>query len=202
MRRLAVALVLAPAATTQAVAQPAAAPVDVERLMQGLSSCVGAAEPEMVQGILDLPLLSSEQSVAIARNVPQHKCLVQAPTTLRFEATAMVGGLAEELFLRRFGERDIKWLVAQNGTARPRNQPEDLALCLVGRDPGNARLMLDTIPASPEETMMAKRLADDLQACVPQGMTLTFTPANVRMFSATGLYLSAHHPPVATTAAN
>jgi hypothetical protein len=176
-------------------------PVDVARLMQGLASCVGAAEPETVEAILDLPLLSSEQSVAIARVVPQHRCLVQSPTVLRFEAAAMVGGLAEELFLRRFGERDIKWLVAQNGTARPRNDAEDLALCLVGRDPGNARLLLDSIPASPEESMMVKRLADDLKACVPAGMTLRFNPANVRTFAAGGLYLSAHHPPAATAAA-
>jgi hypothetical protein len=187
------------AAPASAQAPP---PVDVARLMQGLASCVGAAEPEMVQTILDLPLLSSEQSVAIARVVPQHKCLVESRTTLRFEASAMVGGLAEELFLRRFGERDLKWLVAQNGTARPRNQAEDLALCLVGRDPGNARLLLDSIPASPEESMMVKRLADDLGSCVPAGMTLSFSSSNVRTFAAAGLYLSAHHPPMATAAAN
>jgi hypothetical protein len=189
------------AAAAPAAAQPAP-PVDVARLMQGLASCVGAAEPELVGTILDLPLLSSEQSVAIARSVPQHKCLVQSPTVLRFEATAMVGGLAEELFLRRFGERDIKWLISQNGTARARNQAEDLALCLVGRDPTNSRLLIDTIPSSPEEGMMAKRLSDDLPPCVPQGMTLKFAPANVRMFAAAGLYLSAHHPPATATAAN
>jgi hypothetical protein len=166
-------------------------PSDVALLMQGLASCIGASQPQVVETILAIPLLSQEQSLSIAQSLSNgNECMRQVPATLKFQAPALVGGLAEEMFLSRYGEKDTKWIVAQNAIARPRNQPEDLALCIVGRNPRVTRALLDSVPASNEERMLATKLAADLGSCLPAGMTLSFVPSNVRTFAAAGLYLS------------
>jgi len=198
MRRLFVLIVgVALSAPLPVAAQQDAPPsMEVARLMQGLASCIGASQPAMVDDMLALPLMSQEQNLFIAQSLgSEQECMRQLPTTLRFQPPALVGGLAEEMFLSRHAEQDTKWIVAHNAAAKPRNEPEDLALCIVGRNPGVTRALLDTIPSSDEERMLATKLAPALGSCLPTGMTLSFAPSNVRTFAAMGLYLSARAAP-------
>ena len=170
-------------------------PEDAARLLNGVAKCIATTRSLKAQQILALPFQSEEQNKAIGEWVGYNEdCMREVPGELRFAPPALAAGLAEGLFLRSFARKSPDWIAKRGATVKPRDQAEDLALCLVVKEPRSARALIDTEPTSTRESEVIVKLVPSLGTCVPQGMTASFTPSAIRMFAAVGLYLAANGP--------
>jgi hypothetical protein len=102
----------------------------------------------------------------------------------------LVSGMAEELFLTRHGGEDVTALVDASG-AKARNLTEDVALCLVRRNPASALKLIQTVPGSENERSAMGDLVTDAGRCVEQGKSVAVNAVTLRAWAATGLYLAA-----------
>jgi hypothetical protein len=162
------------------------------RLLNSFSRCVARMSPRTAERILSLPLLSPEQTARVVRDVDAFgSCDGYTQGVLTRTPRALVSGLAEQMFLQGHAGSDAGILVAAS-TAKPRNLTEDLALCVVRRNPIAARALINTVPASGEEWSAARLLAPDLGACAPKDATLRLDGLSIRTYVAAGLYLATH----------
>jgi len=135
-------------------------------------------------------LFSDRQDAAIRLSVNRDAaCVTRTPMSVKNQRT-LVSGLAEQLYLNRFGGRDTAAMVSDAAIA-PRNASEDVALCLARRNPAGVRVLIDTVPGTSGEATAIKRLEPDLGPCLPKEQTFTLDAFSVRTFAAAGLYLSA-----------
>jgi hypothetical protein len=179
-------------------------PDDSVRLMNAYARCVASNRPKLADQLLGYPLLSPEQNAAVRKNIGGvDSCMNRVEHALRIkQPAALMGGMAEERFLTRFGKLDDIVLAAGAKAMTPRSEWGDFALCVVHENSSGSRALIQTKPVSPEETTAVRALAPDLGPCWPAGSQLTLDKFAVRSYVAIGLYLAGQastNLPAATT---
>jgi hypothetical protein len=165
---------------------------DAIRLMNSYSRCVADARPATAEKLLRLPLLSEEQNKAVRRAVGGvDDCMGYFFGELTISSPVfLLAGMAEELYLSRNGKADVVSLVTAGAGVAPRNLAEDMALCLVRRNPAASRALIGTDLGSEDEAQSIRNLVPDLGPCTPSGTTLKLDKYAVRTYAAIGLYLA------------
>jgi hypothetical protein len=166
------------------------------RTLNGFSRCYARQNKLAARKILALPFAGSEQSDALAKDVGGvEECMgLNTGLTLKAPPPAMIGGMAEQLVLDDYAKADVSAFGSISdeqldaaGLA-PRNGNEDMALCLVRKDPAAARALIDSTPAGEEEAKQVQRFIPHLSECVPQGLTLTLNKSAIRAHTSVALY--------------
>lgn len=175
---------------------PAALMSDAEvrdRLVEGYAACIVRSHPRLAETMLSQPYLSPAQS-ASASQISDSNCLGPNEATIRYPAASLVGRVAQILFLQHYAHADVTRFAGLSDEAAdqlglvPRNDAEDMALCILRRDPPAVRALIDTAWGSPEEAAAVHGLMPHLGPCAPAGATLELNAAAVRLMLATGLY--------------
>ena len=159
------------------------------------SRCYAADNGDRAADALALVYLSNEQSAAVKNlNRKLANCLGFSVQSLRFKAPGMVGGMAEELVLNRYGDADLTLVAALTEDAmfassfKPRNDGEDFAQCVARSNPKGAFAVLQTKVGGTEETGAVKALVPTLGSCLVAGSNINLDTESVRIISAVGLY--------------
>lgn len=157
--------------------------------------CYAGKYTEKVVAALDLAYLSPEQDSAVKKlNRTLADCLGFAIGSIRFTAPAMVGGMAEELVLNRYGNANLPRVATLSEEAmfassfKPRNDGEDFAQCVARGNPAGAFALLQTEVGSDAETKAVKTLVPVLGGCLVAGQNLNLNNDTVRAIAAVGLY--------------
>jgi len=164
------------------------------RVMITFGRCVARNRGRMAEAILAQPLFSDEQGGLARRSVGGEDGCLGYEGELRFSPTLLVGAMAEHFVLTRHRNDDLGPVaaIADAGLAElglePRSVHEDVALCIVRRDPAAARALLESRPASDREGEAVGRLVPSLGPCLPAGNEYRLNHAAVRSLAAVGLY--------------
>lgn len=195
---LAAGLTLTPVAVAAQSAGTGEVDVTTDRRnLRSFSLCVAAERGDWARSTLALPYLSREQVVA-AHTVLSGRADCQSSEVMEFDfhASQLVGGLAEHFLRADLANADVARLaqlndqsLAASGLA-PRNEYEDLGLCVVQRDPAAARALVLTDPGSGAETSAATRVTANVAPCVYQGQSMRLDVPALRALVATALYRS------------
>jgi hypothetical protein len=167
-------------------------PQDAAKVLNGYARCVADVRPKFADEILALPLSSREQEAALRKGLGGHDdCLGMNVAYLKVHTpAALIGGMAEERFVAENRGKDFAAVIGAS-KAEPRNVMEDIALCLVRRNPSGAVALIGTSPGTPAEKSAVRTLVPDLGPCVPQGTTVKLNELTVRVWIAAGLYHAA-----------
>lgn len=165
------------------------------RVMRRYATCLARSRPRWAEAMIALPFMSEDQAAAVQRDQGgEEDCMGYSGLELSFRAPVLIGGMAEYLIESRYRAAPLE-PVSHLGDAdvearalTPRNGYEDLALCVVRRNPAAVRALLRTPPASAAERAGARDLAPDLGPCVPQGQTIAFDAGALRGLLAVSLY--------------
>lgn len=158
--------------------------------------CVAHNNMRMAQQALALPLRSEAQDQAawrVARS--QEGCLGDGMDgRLTVHRPLLVGGMAEWFNEERLGGQDLDRIaritneeMVAIGLA-PRGGYEELAFCVVRRDPAGVKAIGETLPSTPEEASAMARVIPYLGPCLPEGARFEFGVPEVRALLAAGLY--------------
>lgn len=166
--------------------------VDVAiRKVHSYGGCLSKDAPELARRIVDAPLGSEEQKVAVAAvDGAKLKCWypgdsVKAPPTL------LAGAIAEHIVENQYGPTGALLLSPEGAGPVPRNGTEGLAQCIARRNPANVQELLATTPTGPAESVAVRKIVPDLSPCVMAGTTLRFNKVSMRTLLAIGLYREA-----------
>lgn len=165
------------------------------RVLRTFAFCLARARPRVAEAALTAPYLSGEQGNIIRRSVGGvENCMGYSGLELGFQANALPGGLAEQALEGRLARAELG-SVAQLTQADierlglvPRNGYEDLALCVVRRDPGAVKSFVTTEPATPAERAAFQSVLPNVGPCVNQGQGLRLDMPGLRAMVAVGLY--------------
>jgi hypothetical protein len=159
--------------------------------------CIARREAKGVRAALGLPFASPEQKKALDRYIEQFDGCLGASNAFDIMVTTptLLAGSASEYYLNTIYKKtelgflqsldDV--LIAKTPFA-PRNGYEDLALCIVRRDPQAVRALVKTLPISKLEAEAISKLVPFVGPCVPQGMTMKLGRPSLRALVAYGLY--------------
>ncbi|MBL8651480.1 MAG: hypothetical protein JNL35_13895 [Sphingopyxis sp.] len=159
------------------------------------SRCFAKQNSTRVEAALALAYLSPEQENAVKklnRSLPD--CLGSSGLSIRFSAPAMVGGMAEEFVLGRYGDDNLTRVAALTEEAmfassfKPRNDGEDFAQCVARGNPTGAFAVLQTDVGGDAEKKAVKALVPTLGSCLVAGHEMNLNDDTVRSISAVGLY--------------
>lgn len=175
------------------------------RMIDALANCARSRVPSRVDYYIrnsdDLSRTSEIDNVAKYLRLPT--CLGRASSfgslgsQARFSDRNLRAWLTEEVYLK---ENDEFVPLAEDATPPPEREyfsvrRKDLAItlgtfadCLILRDAVGADALLRTDRGSPEERSAAHAMVPALSGCLPQGTTLSFTPKDIRTYSASGLW--------------
>jgi hypothetical protein len=191
MRRLVALLLIAGAAAQAAPVSVDEAPPAAVQHLNGYSRCVAEKEPRLAAKMLSYPLSGPEQAEVLERVLDRYYfCRNYEMPARKPNPLMLVSGMAEELFLANHGGEEVAALVGESG-AKARNLTEDVALCLVRRNPASALKIIQTVPGSEEEKVAMGGLVSDAGSCVEQGKSVAVNAVTLRAWAATGLYLAA-----------
>jgi hypothetical protein len=174
-------------------------PQDVDtavRVMNAYGRCVARNRPRVASDILALPIRSEEQDAAVRRLFGgDDACLGgNEGSRLNFRAPLLVGAMAEGLLVDRYANVDLRPLAEMTDETQaaaglaPRTTSEDIALCVVRRDPETVRAIIRAQPASAQERAVIDRLVPHLGPCLPNGTTFTLGIPSLRALLAAGLF--------------
>jgi hypothetical protein len=164
-----------------------------DHLVEVYAACLVRMHPRMAEAMLAQPYLSPAQSRLVAE-ISDDNCLGPNEATLRYQPASLIGRLAQILVLEHFARADVARFAGLSDDAAdrlglaPRNDAEDMASCILRRDPQAVRALIDTPWGSPEEAAAIHGLMPHLGPCAPAGATLALNNAAVRLMLATGLY--------------
>lgn len=163
------------------------------RYADAYAGCVARSHRRLAEALLAQPYLSQQQH-RIALEISDAGCLGAGTTQLRYAAARLVGRIAQFFIHERYANADVARFAglsdeaaAQLGLA-PRNNAEDMASCVLRRDPQAVRALIDTAWESPGEAEAIRRIVPHLGPCAAAGETLDLNPAAVRLMLTTGLY--------------
>jgi hypothetical protein len=163
------------------------------RYAAAYAACVARSHRRLAETMLAQPYLSQEQS-RIALQISDSSCLGPGEITLRYPAARLVGRIAAFFILERYADADVARFaglsdeaLAQLGLV-PRNNAEDMAYCVLRRDPRAVRALIGTAWESPQEAEAIRRIVPHLGPCAPAGERLDLNAAAVRLLLAAGLY--------------
>jgi hypothetical protein len=167
------------------------------RVMRIYAGCVARARRRWAEAALALPLFDTGQTDYVVQGIGREDaCMGDSGLRLRFQAPALIGGMAEELIATRFSSARTDPISAltdadleRTGLA-PRNGNELFALCVVRRAPALVRDFVLTQPLSAQERAAARQLAPNLGPCLDQGQSLPFAVPTLRALLAPVLYRS------------
>jgi hypothetical protein len=169
---------------------------DAERLnryVEAYAACVVRSHRRLVEDMLAESYLSQRQH-RIAVEVSDSGCLGAGEVTLRYPAAQLVGRIAQFLIHERYANVDVARFAGLSDDAAaqlglvPRNNAEDMAFCILRRDPPAVRALIDTPWESPQEAEAIRRIVPHLGPCTAAGQTLELNAAAVRLLLAAGLY--------------
>lgn len=165
------------------------------QVMNAFAQCFARQRERASEAIVQLPYFSEEQGAATRRLISSYeRCLGDNEVQLRFPVQLLVGGMAEYFILRRYEGVDISALTALDDAAimraglSGRNGYENLAVCVVRRDPASARALVATAPRTEAERTVIARLVPHLAPCVPADFTMSFDRGSLRALMAIGVY--------------
>ena len=166
-------------------------------MLNSFARCSARLREREAEEVLRLPFGAPEQHRAV-RRLAADDCL-RVDAQLRFNARLMVGGMAEHFLAQRYASVDGAIVRAlsdeqiDTSPLRPRNDLEDLALCIVRRDPDAALTLIRAAPTSPGEQSAVQSLTPHLGPCVPAGMTINFGVPMLRSMIGTALFRTLQH---------
>jgi len=188
----------------QEVGRPAAA----QRVMQAYAACVVRDRPAWAEAMIALPYQTPEQRDAVRRaQMGEQDCMGYSGLELRFSADILLGAMAEYLIESRYRSAALEGIsqlsdeAISSGGLAPRNTIEDIAICVVRRNPGGVRALLNAVAGTPAERTAAQGFAADLEPCAAQGQTVTFGVSSLRSLLAVTLYRVLSAPQGAMAAA-
>ncbi len=163
--------------------------------MRNFAGCVVRHRRRFAESTLALPYLGSEQEGLVRRGIGGFDdCVGDPELALSFSVSAMVGGMAEQLIVSRYGRASIEAVerltdadLERHGLG-PRNGYEQLGLCVLRRDPSQVREFVMTAPATAAERTVGRRLIPHLRPCLDAGHTMTLNLASLKALLAQTLY--------------
>ena len=170
--------------------------------------CVARNRRQRAEAILDMPLLTDEQTREIDRFIGgEDRCLGNDLAEARFDFLTVLGAMAEWFVITRYGDvglnRVAQLAAGPAADGLTRSGWESIATCIARGDPAAAFALVQTRPTSSEEGDAIARLMPQLPPCLPRGEN-SFNRSSLRAIVATGLYrvLSVASGPAATTASS
>ncbi len=165
------------------------------RVMNIFGRCVAARRGRLAQEALALPLGGPAQLRAVDRAISnQDSCLGFGDRELRFNSLLLIGALAEYFVTERLPARDLQALAGLTDAQQdemglaPRTIHEDVATCVVRREPASAMAIIRSQPASDGEGAAIRRLLPQFGPCLPAGESVALNASTIRVFAAAGLY--------------
>jgi hypothetical protein len=175
----------------QDVGDPAAA----QRVLHAYAACVVRERPAWAEAMIALPYRTPEQDSAVRRSqTGQQDCMGYSGLELRFSAHILVGAMAERLLETRYRSASLERASQPSepeiaaGPLAPRNMLEDVAICVVRRNPVAIRTLLGTAAGTPAELAAAQGFAGDLEPCASNGQRVTFGVPSLRSLLAVALF--------------
>lgn len=168
------------------------------------AACVARSHRRSAENMLAAPYLGPEQR-RIALEIGDPGCLGPNDMDLRYPVARLVGRIAQFFIRERYANVDVARFAGLSDDAATqlglvaRNIAEDMALCVLRRDPQAVRALIDTAWESPQEAEATRRILPHLNPCAPAGETLDLNAAAVRLMLATGLYRALSITSVART---
>jgi hypothetical protein len=168
------------------------------RYADAYAACVARSHRRLAENMLALPYLSQEQR-RIAYELSDPGCLGMGDDrtgdiTLRYPVARLVGRIAQFFIRERYANVDVARFGGLSDEAASqlglvaRNNAEDMASCVLRRDPQAVRALIDTAWESPQEAEAIRRIVPHLGPCAAAGETLDLNAAAVRLMVATALY--------------
>lgn len=163
------------------------------RYVDAYAGCIVRSHRRLAERVLAEPYLSPAQ-YRLVLAISDPGCLGGGIAQLRYPAPQLVGRIAQVLIRERYAGADIGRFAALSDEAAgqlgltPRNNAEDMAFCILRRDPQTVRALVETPFGSGEETAAIRRLVPHLAPCAAAGETLKLNQAAVRLLLAAGLY--------------
>jgi hypothetical protein len=150
----AVALALFGVTGAWAAEEPAAeksAPLRAEAVivLHGFATCIAGRRADEARALLDTDFGTDEYSEKIRALALTSGCLNDG--RLKFAHVLLAGGIAERLYKMDYGSRDIASVIPSDWTTAPiaaRSEVEEVALCVVQKDPRGVRAVLDNAQAN------------------------------------------------------
>ncbi|KRC82050.1 hypothetical protein [Sphingomonas sp. Root241] len=170
------------------------------RATHAFGQCIAYRETKKAQRSLELPFASAEQLKVLNEATNSFDaCLGTSPEfdLLSFPPVLFAGSAAEYFVRLKYAKSDLGGLAGITDEAldktefRPRNALEDLGMCVVRRNPGNARALVLTRPTETEEAEALKILLPDIGPCVFEGQQVSLNTPNLRAIIAYALYRAA-----------
>lgn len=165
------------------------------RVARTFAACVARNRPRLADDVLALPSSSPEQLRRVSRSIGgEDDCMGYSTLQLRSSPRSLAGGMAEYALQGRLANVSLEPVITLTDEQielrglRPRNAYEDLALCIVRRDPALVRSFVLTEPATPAEQAAFRGLIVHVGPCVTEGQNLTLNVPGLRSILAVGLY--------------
>ncbi len=163
------------------------------RLLNQLGRCVARIRPETAERVLAQPIRSPEQAgEAMKINDLGAGCFARG--RLAFQPPLIAGAMAEHFIVTRYRDEDLAPIARLDEAGQagaglvPRTAYEDVALCVVRRNPAAVRALIDTEPASTAENAAMAPIFGELPQCLPAGQDFYFAHPTLRALVANGLY--------------
>ncbi len=163
-------------------------------VLHGFATCIAGRRADEARALLGTDFGTEEYSEKIRALALTSGCLNDG--RLKFANVLLAGGIAERLYKMDYGSRDIATVIPSDWTAAPiaaRSEVEEVALCVVQRDPSGVRAVLDTDATSNGEKEAFGALGQAITGCVKAGSTMRLNRPMLRSILALGLYRSANH---------
>lgn len=165
------------------------------QLLARFSRCVAHEWPNRARRVLGMDPRTERYLQDMRRLAFENsRCLDHG--TLRFSALLFSGGMAEQLLRERQALSDLSAHVALDSARPPfaaRDETELMSLCAVRAAPGEVAALLQTAPASGEESAALAALAPHFAACLGSGNQLRLNRIAARSLLALAAYRLGEH---------
>jgi|GEM_PF-5704936 len=190
------ALACALAATGPASARARNTPAaEAARAMRDFARCAARLHTGDALALLATPRGSKAEHTASKHLAAiSEGCLSGRTAAIRFDLMLLRGGVAEALYLERFGKSGAPATLAE-----PRLDPAmfedkayavlaDFANCAAAAQPASVHAFLLSEPGTPDEKGAVAALAPTLSPCLPAGLDADFSPSQLRAYLAEALH--------------
>lgn len=184
--------------TSVSEASSQASAASPRQVLNSFARCLARTRADAASAVLALPTATREQMIAAAGMLSgRDDCSPAGEFELELGGLGLLGGLAEGLLAAQPQERNVATLASWSDEAiertslRPRNDNEDMALCVLRRAPQETHSLLSSAPDSGGEQQALRALVPHLGPCAPAGATLTFDKPTVRAQLAIAAYRAA-----------
>jgi hypothetical protein len=163
------------------------------RFADAYAVCVARTHARAAENMLAEPYLSPAQT-RIGTQISDSDCLGSNDVSLRYSMQVLVGRIAQIFIRERYANVDVARFAGLSDEAAAqlglvaRNNAEDMASCVLRRDPQAVRVLIDTAWESPQEAEAVRRIIPQLGPCASAGETFQLNATGVHVLLAAGLY--------------